>query len=142
MSQGYLQCYRQQNFLTIGVVTLDNDGAPVTPDAPGPLAEFFRADPAGGVPAKDLNINGLTGELTLTLVPGSGFLYAAVLDLTEALFEQYEITISYTYNTGADTAVQHLRLFISNLDQIYFNSRNVTVASVGTTFKAPTPSVP
>lgn len=139
MTTGYLQVYRQVGTISIGVVTKDNDGAPVTPDA-DPLAEFFRVDPTTGLLAKDLAINGLTGEQTLSLV--SGFLYSGPLVLSEAQFEQYEITITYSYNAGADTAVQHLRLFISNLDQILYESRTTTVASVGTTFKAPTPIVP
>tara|TARA_Y100000815_G_C13228452_1_gene457088 strand:+ start:339 stop:764 length:426 start_codon:yes stop_codon:yes gene_type:complete len=141
MSQGYIQCYRQQGFISISVVALDNDGVPVVPDS-DPLAELFRIDPNTGTAAKDLNINGLTGEISLPLVAGSSFLYSGALDLSEALFEHYEITVTYSYNSGADTAVHHIRLFISNIDQILYESRNVTVASVGTTFKAPTPDIP
>ena len=137
----FLQVYRQIGTVSIGIVTTTAAGEPVSPDA-DPLAEFFRVDPATGLLAKDLNINGLTGEQTLSLVPGSGFLYAGPLVLSEAQFEQYEITVTYSHGAGAATVVKHLRLMINNVDQILFESRNVTVASVGTTFKAPTPTVP
>lgn len=140
MSTGYLQVYRQQGFVSIGLVTKDNDGAPVAPDA-GPTADFFRADPADGTVALDLAI-GTNGVLTLAAVAGSPFLFQAGLDLSTALFEQYEVIISYAFGAGAGTAVQHIQLIVSNLNQLQFNSTSVTVASVGTTFKAPNPTVP
>lgn len=140
MSTGYLQVYRQQGFVSIGLVTKDLDGAPVGPDTSA-VAEFFRVDPTTGLAAKDPAI-GTLGDVTLSLVAGSTFLHQAGLDLSTALFEQYEVVISYAYGGGAATAVHHLQLIISNLDQIQFNSTGVTVASAGTTFKAPTPSVP
>lgn len=138
---GFLHCYRAQGIVGIAVVTKDNDGSPVTPDA-GPLVELYRVDPTTGIPAKDLNINAFTGELTMSLVAGSSFLYSAALDLSEALFEQYEVVVTYSYGGAADTAVQHLRLFINDSAQIITNSSVTSVASVGTTFKAPTPTIP
>jgi hypothetical protein len=140
MSTGYLQVYRQQGFTSIGLVTKDNDGAPVAPDA-GPVAAFFRINPADGTAAKDTAV-GTLGDLTLAAVAGSPFLFQAGLDLSTALFEQYEVVISYSFGGGAGTAVQHLQLIVSNLDQIQFSSSGVTVAQPGTTFKAPTPTVP
>lgn len=140
MSTGYLQVYRQQGFVSIGLVTKDNDGSPVAPDA-DPVAEFFRIDPTTGLAAKDLAV-GTLGDLTLSLAPGATFLFQGGLDLSTALFEQYEVVISYAYGGGADTAVQHLQLIISNLDQLLFESSSVTAVSPGTTFKAPNPTVP
>lgn len=140
MSTGYLQVYRQQGFVSIGLVTKDNDGAPVAPDA-GPTADFFRVDPADGTVTKDLAI-GTDGVLTLAAVAGSPFLFQSGLDLSTALFEQYEVVISYSFGAGAGTAVQHIQLIVSNLNQLQFNGTSVTVASVGTTFKAPDPTVP
>jgi len=129
--------HRDQAFTAVSIVTKREDGTLVTPDA-DPLCEIFRMDPSTGVYVKDLNMGAL-GEVSLTLVAGSSFLYSAPIDLSDALFEMYELTITYSYDAAAGTNVERITLIVSNPDTIVFRNRNTTVGSQGTTFKAPTP---
>lgn len=129
--------HRDQAFTAVSIITKREDGTLVTPDA-DPLCEIFRMDPNTGVYVKDLNMETL-GEVSLTLVAGSSFLYSAPIALSNALFEMYELTITYSYDAAAGTNVERITLIVSNPDTIVFRNRNTTVGSQGTTFKAPTP---
>jgi len=128
--------YKDQGFSAVSVVTKRTNGSLVTPDA-GPLCEFFRVDPNTGAMVKDLTM-GTLGEVNLALVPGSSFLYSAPIDLSPAEFELYELTITYSYDAAAGTNVERVTLIVSRPDTIIYRSRNITVGSQGTTFKAPT----
>jgi len=129
--------HRDQAFAAVSVVTKRENGTLVTPDS-NPLCEIFRMNPETGVYVKDLNMGNL-GEVSLSLVAGSSFLYSAPIDLSDALFELYELTVTYSYDASAGTNVDRITLIISNPDTIVFRNRNTTVGSQGTTFKAPTP---
>ena len=82
----YLQVQKQIGYVGLAVVTKDNDGAPVTPDA-NPICDIFRVDPATGIAVKDLAM-GTLGQITLPLVAGSAFLYNGALNLAPAAFQQ------------------------------------------------------
>lgn len=129
--------YQDQGFSAVNVVTKRTDGSLVTPDA-GPLCEFFRVDPATGLMVKDLAM-GTLGSVTMSLVPGSSFLYYAPIDLAPAAFELYALTVTYSYDSSAGTNVERITLIVSQPDTIVYRSRNITLGSQGTTFKAPTP---
>jgi hypothetical protein len=130
--------YKDQGFTAVSVVTKRANGTLVTPDA-NPLCEIFRVDPSTGSMVKDLTM-GTLGEVTLSLVPGSSFLYSAPIDLEPSLFELYELTITYSYDVAAGTNVDRITLIVSRPDTIIYRSRNITLGSQGTTFKAPTPT--
>lgn len=129
--------YRDQGFSAVSIVTRRTNGSLVTPDS-APLCEIFRVNPATGAMAKDLTM-GTLGEVSLALVAGSSFLYSAAINLSPSLFELYYLTITYQYDAAAGTNVQHETLIVSRPDTIVYRSRNITLGSQGTTFKAPTP---
>lgn len=131
--------YKDQGFSAVSIVTKRTNGSLVTPDA-GPLCEFFRVDPTTGLMVKDLAM-GTLGSTSMSLVPGSSFLYSAPIDLGPAAFELYEITITYSYDSSAGTNVDRVSLIVSQPDTIIYRSRNITLGSQGTTFKAPTPTI-
>lgn len=131
--------YKDQGFSAVSIVTKRTDGSLVTPDA-DPLGVFFRVDPTTGLMVKDLTM-GTLGEVSLSLVAGSSFLYSAPIDLSTASFELYELTITYSYDAAASTNVERVTLVISRPDAIIYRNRNVTLGSQGTTFKAPTPEI-
>lgn len=132
-----LIAHRDQAFTAVSIVTKRSNGTLVTPDN-DPLCEIFRMDPDTGVFVKDLDMGAL-GEVSLSLVAGSSFLYSAPIDLEPASFELYELTITYSYDVAAGTNVEKVTLIVSNPDTVIYRNRNTTVGSAGTTFKAPTP---
>jgi len=93
-------------------------------------------DPTTGSLAKDLSLGNL-GEITLSLVPGSTFLFSGPLYLTAAAFSNYELTISYSYNASANTNVVGVSLLVSVADTAIFRSRLTSTWGQGTTFTAP-----
>ncbi len=129
--------HKDQGFVAVSTVTKEIDGTITSPDS-DPLCEVFRKDPTTGLLAKDLSM-GILGEFTLSLVPGSSFLYSGPLDLSPAAFTDYEITISYAYGAGAGTNVERVSLLVSLPGTIIFRNRVVSSWSQGTTFSAPTP---
>lgn len=129
--------YKDQGFTAVSVVTKRINGSLVTPDA-APICEFFRVNPTNGAQAKDLAM-GTLGSVTMTLVPGSAYLYSAAINLEPAAFDHYSLLISYQYDSAAGTNSEVVPMVLSRPDTIIYRSRNITVGSVGTTFKAPTP---
>jgi hypothetical protein len=129
--------FKDQGFTAATVVTKRTNGSLVTPDA-GPLCEFYRVDPTTGAMAKDLAM-GTNGRVTMTLVPGTSFMYSAAIDLAPADFDLYSLSITYSYDSSAGTNSERIHLMVSRPDMIIYRSRNVTIASQGTTFRAPTP---
>jgi len=129
--------YKDQGFTTVSVVTKRTNGSLVTPDA-APLCDIFRVNPANGSIVKDLTM-GTLGQVTLALVAGSSFLYAAPINLAPSLFELYYLTITWQYDAAAGANVERETLIVSRPDTIVYRSRNITLGSQGTTFKAPTP---
>ena len=135
----YFRYYRSQGFASINFVTVDNSGNPVSPDA-DPTVSFYRVDPSNGTLAQDLNVSSPDGFLTMAQV--DGFLYSASLDLSETLFENYSLVVTYTYGGLANTHVANLQLHVSNLDQAHYVSTAVTSGAPGTTYRFPSPPVP
>lgn len=131
--------YKDQGFSSVSIVTKRTNGSLVTPDA-APICEFFRVNPTNGTLAKDLAM-GTLGQVDLTLAAGSSFLYSAPINLIPAAFDLYFLTISYQYDAAAGSNVQHVTLVVSRPDTIIYRSRNVTLGSQGTTFKAPSPVI-
>tara|TARA_R100000656_G_scaffold104176_1_gene76063 strand:- start:95347 stop:95757 length:411 start_codon:yes stop_codon:yes gene_type:complete len=133
----FLLAHKGMSHVAITTVCKRSDGSLVSPDA-DPLCEIFRTDPDTGSMVKDLDM-GTLGEIDLTLVPGSSFLYSGALNIEAATFHQYVCTITYSYDAGADTIVDSYTLVVSDPDSIIWDNRNITVGSQGTTFKAPSP---
>ena len=82
---------------------------------------------------------GTLGEISLSLVAGSSFLYSAPLALAPAAFVQYELTVTFSFDLGTGTQVEHVSLLISDADTLIYRNRIVTAGSQGTTYIAPTP---
>lgn len=133
----FIQVQKQIGYVGIAVVTKDNAGAPVTPDS-APLCDIYRVDPATGIAVKDLAM-GTMGQINLSLVAGSAFLYNGALNLAPATFQQYECVVTYSYGGGAATAVQKVTLLIDAAATYVVNNQKTTVAGVGTTFISPPP---
>lgn len=131
--------HKDQQFVAVSTVTRRTDGSLVSPDA-DPLCAIFRMDPTTGLLAKDLSL-GTLGEITLSLVPGSAFLYSGSLDLTAAAFSNYELTITYSYDAGASTNVVRVPLLVSVPETVLFRNRITSTWSQGTTFTAPTETI-
>lgn len=129
--------YKDQGFVAVTIVTKRANGTLVSPDA-GPLCEFFRVNPQTGAMAKDLAM-GTMGQITMTLVPGTAFMYSGAIDLEPADFDLYSLLATYSYDSAAGTNSEREVLIVSRPDRIIFRNRNVTLGSQGTTFKAPTP---
>jgi len=132
--------YKDQGFAAVSIVTKQTDGTLVTPDQ-APLCTFFRVNPETGALKIDLAM-GTLGQVSLSLVSGSSFLYSAPIDLSQAAFELYEMTIAYQYGQASGSNMERITLIVSQPDTIIYRSRNITIGSQGTTFKAPTPTLP
>jgi len=131
--------HKDQKFVAVSILTKMVDGNLVSPDA-DPLCEIFRMDPTTGLLAKDLSMGNL-GEIFLSLVPGSSFLFSGALDLTPAAFSDYALTISYSYGGGVNTNIENASLLVSIPDTVTFRSRLTSTWSQGTTFTAPTKAI-
>ena len=131
--------HQEQQYVAISIVTKRPDGTLVSPDA-DPVCEMFRVNPLTGLLAKDPAL-GILGEISLSLVPGSSFLYSAPLNLADAAFAQYEMTITFSFDSAAGTQVEHFSLSISDPLTVTYRNRNVMAGALGTTFRAPTPVI-
>jgi len=125
-------------FVNINIITTNSLGVGVTPDT-NPTARIYRVDPAGGALALDYSLGDM-GVITLSQLDGQQGWHGVGLDLTASTFEQYEILVSYSITA----VVFHQKVSLqvsSELEAINdAATSNVTVASIGTTFKAPSPS--
>lgn len=133
--------YKDQGYTAVSIVTKKLDGSVVSPST-GPLCQIYRAHPTGGTMVKDLDM-GTQGEVSLSLVSGSAYLYSAPIDLSAASFELYELLVTYTYVVSqvTTTVMERITLVVSKADTITYRGRTITLGSNGTTFKAPTPVV-
>lgn len=131
--------HKDQGFIAVSVLPRRVDGTLVVPDA-SPLCVIFRMNPETGEMAKDLDM-GTLGELTLSLVAGSAFLYSAGLSLAPANFSLYELVVSYSYDGSSGSNSERVTLLISDADTIAYRSQYTTQSGPGTTFKAPTPTL-